>query len=177
VESDSQTRSRRPRSVLLGLALLICSTARSQTSLCDLNNDGTVNSVDVQQAVDMISGLLPCTANIEGFGVCTDDVVSRIVSAALGGTCITGTGNTVSHSVTLTWTASTSPNLVGYNIYRSGTSGGPYTKINSAPIAAISFVDTGIQAGQPYDYVVTAVDNSGNESAFSNQAEATVPSP
>src|SRR5260370_38299837 len=35
----------------------------------------------------------------------------------------------VSHSVTLDWTASKSSNIVGYNVYRGGTSGGPYVQI------------------------------------------------
>src|SRR5580698_6997371 len=36
------------------------------------------------------------------------------------------------HTVGLSWTASTSQNVVGYNIYRGNQSGGPYAKINSS---------------------------------------------
>jgi hypothetical protein len=159
--------------------LLCCSAwVEAQVSNpCDLNNDSAVNVVDVQQAANMSLGLMACNANIEGFDVCNSDVVTRIVSAALGGTCVTGLGVTVPHSVTLTWTASTSLNIVGYNIYRSIVSGGPYTKINATPLALVTFVDTGIQPGQAYDYVVTAVDNTGAESGFSNQAQTIIPSP
>jgi hypothetical protein len=155
-----------------------CMEAQTAAGPCDLNSDGVVNVVDVQKAANMYAGLLSCTANIEGYDVCNTDVVTRIVNAALGSVCITGVGGgTVAHSVTLTWTASTSANIAGYNIYRSSVSGGPYTKINSTPIAALTFLDTGVQAGQPYDYVVTAVDTSGNESVYSTEATTTVPSP
>ncbi len=39
---------------------------------------------------------------------------------------------TVTAYVALSWTASGSPGVAGYNIYRGTTSGGPYTKMNSS---------------------------------------------
>jgi hypothetical protein len=41
---------------------------------------------------------------------------------------LSGTGI---HAVSLSWTASTST-VAGYNVYRGGQSGGPYTLLNSA---------------------------------------------
>ena len=87
------------------------------------------------------------------------------------------TPTVVSHSVTLTWVASTSPNIAGYNIYRGTTSGGPYTKINSSLITGLSYVDTTVLAGQTYYYVGTAVDGTNAESTYSNQTQGTVPTP
>jgi hypothetical protein len=58
-------------------------------SACNLNNDGTVNVLDVQLAVNMSLGLIPCTANINGPGQCRVTTVQRVVNAALGGSCIT----------------------------------------------------------------------------------------
>ena len=66
--------------------------------------------------------------------------------------------------------------MVGYNVYRAGISGGPYISVASAS-AVTSFVDGSVQAGQTYYYVVTAVDTSGTESAYSNQVQAVIPSP
>ena len=80
------------------------------------------------------------------------------------------------HSVDLSWSPSTSA-VVGYNVYRSGTSDGPYAKINSALNATTAYTDITVQAGVTYYYVTTAVDASGVESVYSNQAQAVVPTP
>ena len=88
---------------------------------------------------------------------------------------LSGTGvQPVSHSVTLTWTASTST-VSGYNAYRSTVSGGPYTKVNSTPDTALTYTDSTVQSAQTYFYVVTSVDSSGVESADSTEVSATVP--
>jgi fibronectin type 3 domain-containing protein len=78
------------------------------------------------------------------------------------------------HSVALAFTASTTPS-VSYKIYRSTSSGGPYTNLASG-LAAPSFTDAGVQAGTTYYYVATAFNNNG-ESAYSNQAVAVIPTP
>lgn len=63
-------------------------------------------------------------------------------------------------------------------MYRGTTSGGPYTKVNSALLPGTTYTDTSVQAGVTYFYVVTAVDTSKNESAYSAQTSAaTIPSP
>ena len=79
------------------------------------------------------------------------------------------------HTVGLSWDASTSPNIVGYNIYRGPSANGPYTKINSSLDPNTAYSDTTVQGGDTYFYVTTAVDNLGVESAYSNQSEATIP--
>ena len=82
----------------------------------------------------------------------------------------------IPHSVDLSWGASSSSNVVGYNVYRAGVSGGPYATVASAnPFT--TFVDGSVQSGQSYYYVVTAVDTSGTESVHSNQVQAVIPSP
>jgi fibronectin type 3 domain-containing protein len=80
------------------------------------------------------------------------------------------------HSVDLSWGASSSANVVGYNVYRGGASGGPYATVASAN-SGTTFVDRSVQSGQTYYYVVTAVDTSGTESLYSNQVQAAVPAP
>jgi len=67
--------------------------------------------------------------------------------------------------------------VVGYNIYRGGTSGGSYAKINSALNTTTAYTDTTVQAGLTYYYVTTAVDASGVESVYSNQVQTVVPAP
>ena len=86
-----------------------------------------------------------------------------------------GTGQTaVQHTVDLSWNASTST-VAGYKIYRGTRSGGPYTALNSALDTTTTYTDSGVQSGQTYYYVVTAVDSAGNESAYSNQVTAVIP--
>jgi fibronectin type 3 domain-containing protein len=77
----------------------------------------------------------------------------------------------------LNWTASTSSNLKGYNVYRGTQNGGPYTKITFTPVVGTSYTDTTALAGQTYYYVTTAVDNNNNESVYSNQTLGTIPTP
>jgi hypothetical protein len=86
----------------------------------------------------------------------------------------TQTSSPAAHSVTLTWSASTSP-VAGYDVYRSEISGGPYAKLDSSPLAADTYTDSTVQAGSTYYYVVTSVNSSGVQSADSAQASATVP--
>ncbi|MBV9480618.1 MAG: choice-of-anchor D domain-containing protein [Acidobacteria bacterium] len=91
---------------------------------------------------------------------------------------LTGTGGAgPQHSVTLSWNASTSRNVVGYNIYRGNVSGGPYTRINTTPDPHLQNVDNNVQGGHTYYYVVTAVDSAGAESVYSGQVKAVVPYP
>jgi Abnormal spindle-like microcephaly-assoc'd, ASPM-SPD-2-Hydin len=90
---------------------------------------------------------------------------------------LTGSGTaTAQHSVNLFWSSSASA-VVGYNVYRSATSGGPYNKLNSNVDASTSYVDSSVQAGTTYYYVSTAVDSSGVESGYSNQVQAVIPTP
>jgi hypothetical protein len=151
--------------------------ASAAISPCDLNQDGVVNLTDVQLSVNMTLGLVPCTANIGGAGVCNIAVIQRVVNAALGGACVTG-GGTVPHYVSLTWNASASSSVAGYNIYRGTSSGGPYsTRVNSSLVSGTAFTDATVVAGRTYYYVCTTVDTSNNESPYSSLASATIPSP
>lgn len=143
---------------------------------CDPDKDGTVNVADVQLAIDMDLGMLTCTLTVEGTALCNIAVVQRLINAALGLGCVTGPGVTA-HSVNLTWTASASTNVAGYNVYRGSTSGGPYTKVNSGLVVGTTYTDTSVQPGQTYYYVATAVDSNSTESAYSSPpAQSVVPS-
>ncbi len=79
------------------------------------------------------------------------------------------------HSVALSWTASASSGVNGYNVYRGPVSGGPYAMVSSSPVAATQYTDSTVQAAQTYYYVVTAVNSSNTESAYSNEVAAAIP--
>ena len=99
-----------------------------------------------------------------------------IVSNATGSPAtvtLSGAG-VVQHTVSLSWTASTST-VSGYNVYRSTTSGSGYVKINTSLVSGLAYTDANVTSGTTYFYVTTAVDSTGLESAFSNQATAVIP--
>ena len=88
---------------------------------------------------------------------------------------LSGTGTQAAqHSVLLNWTASTSPSITGYNIYRGTISGGPYSKIFSMD-QNTDYTDSTVANGTTYYYVTTAVDSNSQESGYSNQAQAVIP--
>jgi fibronectin type 3 domain-containing protein len=73
--------------------------------------------------------------------------------------------------INLAWTQSTGSSLTNNKVYRSTTSGGPYSLVATIT-PATTYSNTGLTSGTTYYYVVTAV-NSAGESANSNQASAT----
>jgi hypothetical protein len=80
------------------------------------------------------------------------------------------------NAVDLNWNPSTSPDITGYNVYRSTISGGPYSKINTGGlVGSTTYSDTSVAAGTAYYYVTTSVNSSNQESGYSNQALAVVP--
>ncbi|MGA8044109.1 MAG: choice-of-anchor D domain-containing protein [Terracidiphilus sp.] len=90
---------------------------------------------------------------------------------------LSGTGQTASHSVTLTWAApSSSPvPVVGYNVYRAPGGSTSYQQLNSSEVTQTTYVDSTVQSGQTYDYYVESVDSSGVQSSPSNTTVATIP--
>jgi len=70
--------------------------------------------------------------------------------------------------VALSW--SPSSGATSYNVKRSTTSGGPYTRVASP--TTTNYTNTGLTTGRTYYYVVTAVNTAG-ESSSSNEVSAT----
>jgi len=70
-------------------------------------------------------------------------------------------------TVSLQWDDNYEIDLCGYNLFRSTTSGGGYTKLNGSPLPDSNYIDNSVSNNTMYYYVVTAVDTSGNESGDS----------
>jgi hypothetical protein len=90
---------------------------------------------------------------------------------------LTGKGESAQHQVELSWDKphdSIIP-IVGYDIYRAVGSSSAYHQLNSSLDVHTTYVDTTVQAGVTYDYVVRSVDAFGVESAPSNKADADIP--
>ncbi len=78
-------------------------------------------------------------------------------------------------TVSLDWNNNSEPDLDGYNVYRSTTSGGdpvPYSKLNGPLVTVSEYTDNTVDNGTTYFYVVTAEDESTNESGYSNEDSA-----
>ena len=103
-------------------------------------------------------------------------VTSNATNPTLNISLIGSAVQPVSHSATLTLTPNSS-NVVGYNVYRSSISNGPYAKLNSPLVTSATYVDSTVLANQTYYYVATSVDSAGDETLYSNQVSATIPTP
>jgi len=78
------------------------------------------------------------------------------------------------HVVDLSWKASTSSDVVGYNVYRS-LDGATWKKINASLTASTLYSDSTVANSTTYYYAATAVDISGKESSKSSSIKAIVP--
>ena len=82
-------------------------------------------------------------------------------------------------AIELSWERNTESDFVGYNIFRAivgtGTAnGGAFEKI-AEKIPTPNYTDRRVMKGVMYNYAVSAVDETGNESARSMTADASVP--
>ncbi len=89
-------------------------------------------------------------------------------------------GRPPSHTVKLTWVASTTPGVT-YNVYRVTESTGKRDQLNEDPVTGLTHPVTGLTFtddhpvnGEKYTYFVTAVAGT-SESADSNPAKAAIP--
>lgn len=153
--------------------IAISSESIKGTGLSETGMGGAVTLAPGQSATLTVE-FAPKSAGTVSGGV-------TIASNASNGTSITipviGAGVTAPPSstkvVSLSWKASTSSGVVGYYVYRGTTSGGPYTKLDSSPIAGTSYSDSSVSSGEYY-YVVAAINLDGTESGYSNQAAVSV---
>lgn len=91
------------------------------------------------------------------------------------------------HDVALSWTASVSTGVTGYNVYRAPCTGtitggvcsadGAFAKLTTTLVSGTTYTDSTVAAGNSYDYYVTAVCATCNpqESAPSNKVAPTIP--
>jgi fibronectin type 3 domain-containing protein len=77
-------------------------------------------------------------------------------------------------SITLKWNPETS-DVVGYYVYRSASSDGPWMRLNASIETTISFTDSSVQGGQLYFYAVSAVSFDYVESDLSQALSVAIP--
>ena len=159
--------------------------------LTAVNGSVTISSVQSSTSEFTVRGLsLPLTiaagnsASVSvrftpGSGGTATSTLTLMSNAANSPTNVPLTGVGVapgSHSTDLSWDASHDP-VIGYNVYRGTTQGGPYNKVNSVLDSSTDYTDSSVVAGTTYYYVVTAVDANNMESGYSNQVRVVIPSP
>jgi hypothetical protein len=97
----------------------------------------------------------------------TSNAQSSTITEAL-----TGTGTPApTHSVNLSWTASTTTDVVSYNVYRAlftNSACGGFSKINPVPDTTTLYTDSTVANSTTYCYATTAVDTNNVESSDSN---------
>ena len=81
---------------------------------------------------------------------------------------------TANHVADLSWKASTSSDVAGYNLYRS-PDGATWKKINASLIASTIYSDSTVANGSTYYYAATAVDIYGHESSKTAAIKVVIP--
>lgn len=72
--------------------------------------------------------------------------------------------------VTLDWDDNTEDDLAGYEVYRTSTPGSDYWNVRT--VTESTFTDRFLTNGKSYYYIITAIDDSQNESEPSEEVEA-----
>ena len=80
-------------------------------------------------------------------------------------------------SVSLNWNDVSAADLAGYNVFRSASESGTYSKLNGSVVSASQFTDSTAPANTTSWYKVSSVDMTGNESAQSVAVSVTTPAP
>lgn len=129
--------------------------------------------VTLAASTGVISGT-PTAAGTSTFAVKVTDSTSPTVQTASANFSLT-VASSSSYSVMLTWTASPSSGVTGYNVYRGSVNGGPYQLLTATPVSGLSYVDASVTSGTTNYYVTTAVGSEGDDSAYSSEYEVSIP--
>jgi hypothetical protein len=172
---------------------VVVGTTGSQTGTLSATGASiVVSAADVASSEFSISGLsFPVTiaagqsANFtitftpQSSGVASSSIsfVSNASNSPDSG-ALTGTGVAApAHSVSLSWNADGSSNVIGYNVYRRTGTSGSFSQINTALVPVTTYMDTSVTDGETYYYETTAVNSSGEQSSPSASVLAVIPPP
>ncbi|MHB8535777.1 MAG: fibronectin type III domain-containing protein, partial [Sulfuricaulis sp.] len=111
-------------------------------------------------------------------GACSGTSVSCTVSMTTARSVTASFGLTLSNAATLAWDLPVNAvGLSGYRLYY-GTATGKYQQAYGQGISVgnvTTYTLLGLSSGTRYYFAVTAIDNLGNESVYSNEAFKDVP--
>jgi len=151
-------------------------------SISSLTITGT-NAADFAEVADTCGSSVAAGANCTIGVAFTPSISSSETASITVADNVTGSPQAVSlsgsgiHNVNLSWTASSTSGIVGYDIYRGTTSGGESsTPLNSTPVSGTTFTDEAVTAGTTYFYTVTAVGADDVQSSASGETSTALPS-
>jgi Abnormal spindle-like microcephaly-assoc'd, ASPM-SPD-2-Hydin len=148
-------------------------------SAADIQTGGGVKGATIspgQTATLSVSFTPKKAETVSGSVTITSNAAGSPATIQVSGTGVSG--NQVSsngHSVALSWQGSNSPNIKGYYVYRANGATAAYSRLVATPVSGLNYADAAVVSGETYTYAVTAVDLSGQESAYSSPATATIP--
>jgi len=149
---------------------VIVSSATSSSSQFVLDGASFPLTIAAGQSLSFNVAFTPQSSGVESGSLSFASNASNPQAIA----SLTGTGTATQYSVSLYWNSSS--NAVGYNVYRSTSATGTYSKINSTMEANTAYTDSTVVSGTTYYYGATSVNSAGQESARSTPpVEAVVP--
>lgn len=134
-------------------ALPAAVTAKASSSTTMLNLTGTPTT----------AATYSFTVKVTGCGGGTSQKAYKIVIQA-----------SANHVVDLSWKASTSSDVTGYNLYRSPDRA-TWKKVNASLIASTLYADSTVANSSTYYYAATAVDIYGHESTKTASIKVVIP--
>jgi pectate lyase/pectin methylesterase-like acyl-CoA thioesterase len=152
---------------------------RSQTSggsytTINASNVSDTNFTDTTAVNGNTYYYVVTAANADGESAVSNEAIGKPLAAAALTTPTNLRALPGNNKVDLTWDSVTDANY--YNVWRSQTNGGLYTKVNASNVIGTSFTDLTAADGNTYYYVVTAA-NTTKESGYSNQVTADLTAP
>ena len=136
-------------------------TFEVEADITVFTGDG-LQTITVWKAEDLEAFPIPTGDHRFGFEIVTSGTSAAQLSAV----------GDVGH-IDLSWFASALPDAAGYNLYREESSGGPYTKLNSAVVVDTAYADHTALPGVPYFYIYRVVTTDLLEGPDSDEASGT----
>jgi hypothetical protein len=142
-------------------ATVIVSSASSNNSQFILDGASFPLTIAAGQSLSFTVSFTPTSSGIESgsLSFASNASNSDVIES------LTGTGTATQNSVNLYWNSTL--DVVGYNVYRSSSANGTYSKLNSSLQANTAYTDNSVASGKTYYYAATSVNSAGQESARS----------
>ncbi len=150
---------------------------RTNTTTTDTSTTDTSTSADSGTTSDGTTG---DTTSTGGATATTGDSTTEPTTEPTDSTSTTAgdttTDTPIDNTAVLEWDPVNDPDLAGYRVYHA-VAGGTYPAFGSGINAgsSTSITISRLDSGTRYYFRVTAVDNTGNESGFSNEVYKDIP--